>query len=122
MIPSQFASLRNTSVPGKPEWLVSQVLLGSDFIIIITAIALTANVYYFLFFLLKLIYNVLLISALQQSDPVIHISTFPFLYFFPRGLSQETGCTSLCYRGRTSLLIHFKCNSLHLLTPSSHSI
>ena len=41
-------------------------------------------------------FNVVSISAVQQSDPVIHIYTFPFLHYLHHGLSQEAGCRSLC--------------------------
>ena len=37
------------------------------------------------------------ISAVQQSDPVIHMHTFPFLYYLPHGLDQKTGYSSLSY-------------------------
>ena len=48
-----------------------------------------------LFFIeVKLNYNVVLITAVQQSDSVIHIYTF----FFHYGLSQDTEYSSLCYR------------------------
>ena len=41
---------------------------------------------------------------------------------FRYSLSQDIEGRSLCYRRRTSLLIHSKCNHLHLLTPNSPSI
>ena len=54
------------------------------------------------FFLIgvQLIYNVVLISAVQQSDSVIHmhIST-PFQFLFPYRSLQSTEQSSLCYRG-----------------------
>ena len=52
-----------------------------------------------------------------------HTHTHIYIYFFFKSspinyvLSQETGHSSLC-----SLLIHSKCNTLHLLTPNSQSI
>ena len=61
-----------------------------------------------------MIYSVVPISTVQQSDPVnIYIHTFSHIICH-HVLSQEIGCN------RTSLLIHSKCNSLHLLTPSSN--
>ena len=51
-----------------------------------------------LFFIeVQLIYNVVLISAVQQSDSVIHIHTFFFNIVFHYGLSQGIGYSSLCY-------------------------
>jgi len=68
------------------------------------------------------------ISAVQKSDPVIHTYIHALSYIlsyiiFHHVLSQETGYSSLCYVcSSTSLLIHSKYNSLHLLTPNSQSI
>ena len=47
-------------------------------------------------FLLLLIYHVVLISAVQQSDSVIHICIL-FLILFHYGLSQDIESSSLCY-------------------------
>ena len=70
----------------------------------------------------KLIYSVVLISAVQQSDSFIHIYIYSFLIFFsivvyPRKLDIVPWLYS-----RTLLFIHSKCNSLHLPTPNSQSI
>ena len=51
----------------------------------------------------------LFISAVQQSDSVIHIYIYiyifvPFHILFPDDLSQDTECSSLCCR--TLLFIH----------------
>ena len=43
----------------------------------------------------ELIYNVVLTSAVQQSDSVIHLYT-SFYILFHGGLSQDIGCSSLC--------------------------
>ena len=43
----------------------------------------------------QLIYNVVLISAVQQSDSVIHIYTFFSMFFFHYGLSQDIEYSSL---------------------------
>ena len=76
-----------------------------------------------LFFIkVQLIYNVLSISAVQQSDPVIHIYTFFFSYYLlSYSITSDWIQFSVLY-SRTSLLIHFKCNNLHLPTPNSQSI
>ena len=44
-----------------------------------------------------MIYNVLPISAVQQSDPAIHTYTFFSHILFHHVLSQETGHSSQCY-------------------------
>ena len=50
------------------------------------------------FFLIEtLIYNIVLISAIQQSDSVIHVYTFFSKIIFHYGLSQNTEYSSLCY-------------------------
>ena len=72
----------------------------------------------FYYFLLYLIYNVLSFSAVWQSDPVIYIFFHIILHHVP---SQVIRYSPLLY-SRISLLIHSKCNSLHLLTPNSQSI
>ena len=47
-----------------------------------------------------LIYNVVIISAVQQSASVIYIHTsILFLIIFQYGLSQNNGQSSLCYEG-----------------------
>ena len=43
-----------------------------------------------------MIYNVVLVSGVQQSDLVIHISIF-FQILFPYRYSQSIECSSLCY-------------------------
>ena len=45
----------------------------------------------------QLIYNVVLISAVQQSDLVIRRQTFFFYIIFHYGLSQDIEYSSLCY-------------------------
>ena len=64
---------------------------------------------------LELIYNVVLIYAVQKSDSVTYI--YSFSYSFP-GLSQNIEYSSLCYiYSRTLLFIHTTYNSLPLLIP-----
>ena len=67
----------------------------------------------------KSIYNVLSISAAQRSDPVIHIHTFFFSYYLPSCSSTTDWIEFPVLHSRTSLLIHSKWNSLHLLTPNT---
>ena len=77
-------------------------------------------------FLLQLIYNILSISAVQQSDPVSLSHTHTHILFFSHYppscsiLSEQIQFPLLC--SRISLLKHSKCNSLHLLTPNSQSL
>ena len=53
--------------------------------------------FHFFFFEVQLIYNVVSISAVQQSDSVLYIQTFFFKYSFPLWFIPEIGCSSLCY-------------------------
>ena len=69
-----------------------------------------------------MIYSVVPICTVQQSDPVIPIYTHSlsyiiFLYFYPKRLNIVPSLYS-----KTSLFIHFKCNCLHLLILNSQSI
>ena len=62
---------------------------------ILTPATTWINLLFFLFFKkfeVELTYNV---SAVQQSDSVVHIYTF-YLYSFPYGLSQDIEYSSLC--------------------------
>ena len=63
-----------------------------------------------------LTYNVVSISAVCRRDPFICI--FPLLHYLPSGSVPRdwTQFPVLCCR--TTLLIHSKCKSLHLLTPN----
>ena len=55
------------------------------------------KIFFFLIFLgVQLIYNVVLVSAVQQSESVIHISTL-FQILFPYRLLQSIEQSSLCY-------------------------
>ena len=58
----------------------------------------------YFFIEVQLIYNVVPVSAIQQTDPVLHIYTFFFNILFHHGLSQETGYSSLCYTVGTCFL------------------
>ena len=62
----------------------------------------------------QLIYSVVLISAVQQSDSVIHIYIYILFHY---GLSQDTEFPVLY--SRTLLFIPPIYNSLHLLMPHS---
>ena len=57
-------------------------------------------------------YNGVLISAVQQSDSVIHI--YSLSYSFPYGLSQDIEYSSLCYT-----VGHATYTSLHQLISNS---
>ena len=45
----------------------------------------------------QLIFNIVLVSAIQQNDSVIHIYTYFFHMIFHYGLSEDIECSSLCY-------------------------
>ena len=65
----------------------------------------------------ELIDSVVLITAVQPSNSVIHIYAFIFYILFRYGLSQDMEQSSLCSPvGPCGLSL------LHLLTPASHSI
>ena len=86
------------------------------------------NLYYaqafFKNFLLQLIYNVLSISAVQQSDPVLYTHTHTHILFLTLSIMFHHNYWTQfpVLQHRISLVIHSKWNSLHLLTPNSKSI
>ena len=58
------------------------------------------NIFLIYFTEVQLIHNVVLISAVQQSDSVIHIYIYIYTFFFiffSIGLSQDIRYSSLCY-------------------------
>ena len=59
---------------------------------------------------------------MQHSDPVMHIYICFLTFVFHHGLSQEIGYRFPMLYIRTSLLIHSKYKTLHLLTPNSQFI
>ena len=59
-----------------------------------------------IFYELFLIYNVVLISAEQQSDSVTHVYTFLYILFHS-GLSEDVEYSSLCYS--VGLVIYPSC-------------
>ena len=95
-------------------------------------------------FLIQLIYNVFSVSTVQKYNTVIHMHTyihiyvyisiyththtyiythtFFSLYYLPLHSITSDWIQSLVLQSSTSLLIHSKCKSLHLLTPNSQSI
>ena len=100
-----------------------------------------SHFYYFLIniillFLLWLIYNVLAISAVMQSDPVIcihvcicmciyshtHTHTFFFSDYLPSCSITSDWVQFPVLYSRIPFPIHPKCNTVHLLTPDSQSI
>ena len=58
----------------------------------------------------KLFYNILLFSAIQESDSVIHINYF--LYYFPLCLSHDIEYSPLCYT------VGLCCLSISVYTPN----
>ena len=78
----------------------------------------------------QLIYNVVLVSGVQQSDSVIHIYVYVYIYIyiyiyiyvlfqiiFPYRLLQEIEFSGLY--SRSLLIIYFVYNSVYLLIPNS---
>lgn len=63
--------------------------------------------------------NIVLISAVQQSDPVTHTHMHSFLIFFSIMVYHRILDTVLYSR---TLFIYLMYNSLYLLTPTFHSI
>ena len=58
---------------------------------------ITQEFFFLIFIGVQLIYNVVLVSAVQQSESVIHISTL-FQILFSRRSLQSIEQSSLCYR------------------------
>ena len=73
------------------------------------------------FFLLKYSHLQCCTAAVQLSDPVIYIYTF-FLILSSIMVYTKRLDIVPCAVQKTSLLIHSKCHSLHLLTPNSSFI
>ena len=60
------------------------------------------NSVFFLLIAVELIYNVVLVSSIQQSDSVIHMSIYLYILFqiiFCYRLLQDTEFSSVCYTG-----------------------
>ena len=79
----------------------------------------TFTIFKFIFIDILWIYNVLLISTVQQNDSVIHVYLLFFYILFHFGLSQDTEYSSLCYMVGPCCSSSSKCNNLHLLAPNS---
>ena len=62
------------------------------------------------------------VSDVQQSDPVLYIYTSFFSYYLPSYSITSDWTEFPVLYNRTSLLLHSKCNGLHLLNASSPSI
>ena len=77
-------------------------------------------IFFFLFNEILLIDNVVLISAVQQSDSFIHIYT-SFLIFFSIMVYHRILSRVPVLYSKALLFIHPIYNSLHLLTPNSQS-
>ena len=80
-----------------------------------------------------LIYSIMLISAVQHSDPVMHIICVyvclcvyiyiyihTYVYSFSHTIFHSCSIIRDIGPSRISLLIYSKCNSFHLSTPNSH--
>ena len=84
------------------------------------------TIIFFLFYIgVQLINNVLSVSGVQQSHPVIHkYVSICFQIPFPFKLLHNTEQSSLCYtEGPASLLvIHLKYGSVFMSTPNSLTI
>ena len=61
------------------------------------------------------------VSAVLQSDPVIHLYTRPFSHHLPSWSIPSDWTRFPVLSSRTSLLIHSKRSGSHLLTPRSLS-
>ena len=72
------------------------------------------KIVFLIFIKVLLNYIVVSNSAVQQSDPVIYIYSYTHISFLSYYLPS---CSIPVLYSRTSLLIHSKGNSLHLLTP-----
>ena len=66
-------------------------------------------------------YNVVLISVVQQSDLVIHVHTFFLIFFSIMVYHRILNIYPVLY-SRTLLFIHPIYNNLRLLTPNFQSI
>ena len=87
---------------------------------------LIAYPFFFCIFLIKvqLIYNIVPLSAVQQSDPVTHTCMQMYILFLILSsiiFQPKRQISFPVIYSRVSLSIHSKCNSLHLLTPNSQS-
>ena len=77
------------------------------------------NFFSFLKILVQLIYNVMLISAVQQSDSVIHIDFFIFFCIMVYHRIWNVVASAMEQDLRTLLFIHHVCDSW--LVPNSQS-
>ena len=64
----------------------------------------------------------MVIPAVQHSDPVLNIYTFPFSYYPPSWSIPRDWTEFPVLDSRTSWLIHSQCHSLHLCTPNAPSL
>ena len=71
------------------------------FFLVVICVLLDSMTFFFnIFFEVWLVYKVVPISAVQQSDSVIHIYMFFLKILFHMVYSQKIGCSSLCYAVR----------------------
>ena len=82
------------------------------------------NLLFYPYFLIEvqLTQNAVPISAIQQSDSVLHIYIFFFKCSFPLWFIPGDWIQLPVLHSRTLLLTHSKGSSFHLPTPNSHSM
>ena len=75
-----------------------------------------------MFFLIKvyLICNVVLISAVEQNDSVIHMCTFFFIFFSTMAYPRILNIVPCAIQWDLVVYLSYIYNSLLLLTPNSH--
>ena len=62
-----------------------------------TATPFAVNSFFITLIEVQLIYNVVLVSSVQQSDSVLYISFFRFFFIIRYRLLQDIEYSSLCY-------------------------
>ena len=108
-----------------------------------TDISVPSKLNFLVFIKVELNYNIVTISAVQQSDSIIYIyiyiyvcvcvyvCVYIYIYIythilfnilFHRGLLQKIGCSFPVLYSGTLLFILSKYNILHLLTPNSQPV
>ena len=96
---------------------------------LILFVYLVGWVFLFLFFVWSLFFLIFIVLLLKCSWFTLWCQFLPYskvtqlyTHMIHHCLSHENGYSSLCYRVRPPLLIHSKCNSLHLPTSNSLSL
>ena len=60
-------------------------------------------------------YNVALVSAVQQSESVIHTDTYLLFFRFSSPIDHYTECSPLCYALKSLLVTYYICSSTYML-------